>query len=257
MLKDKINRIYRKYHSTQYLQKDPLICVRRFKDRQQIEVVGFLASCLAYGRVDRIIYSIDSILKIAKNDLFTFTCGTSYSFKKKKLALFQHRFTKGEDVALCLESIKGALNDFGSLNKLFTHCYDKNSNSMKSVITLFSEKLREYGIKKSGQDTPSFRYLIPSPTSGSACKRLNMYFRWMIRREDGIDFGLWKDIPSSVLIIPLDVHIAKVAKYLSLCSRKSVDWKMAEQVTETLRGFDSTDPVKYDFSLCRFGMEKL
>ncbi len=234
---------------------DPLLCVHRFNDPAQIEVVGLLASCLAYGRVERIIHSIDTILKIADNDLLSFICETSFLQKKRRLVNFKHRFNNGNDVAQLLESIKLALDNHGSLNSLFIDCYKISDHSMKSAMTGFASKLRDYGKRKNRKNSRSFEYLIPSPLSGSACKRLNMYFRWMVRIDDGIDFGLWKNIPPSILIIPVDVHIAKIAKHFSLCLRKSVDWKMAEQITDTLKKIDPDDPVKYDFSLCRYGME--
>jgi uncharacterized protein (TIGR02757 family) len=256
-LKRNLNRIYKKYHSPRYVKMDPLLCVQRFNDPSQIEVVGLVASCLAYGRVERIIHSISKLLEIADNDLYAFICTTSLLDKKRKLAQFRHRFTSGNDVALLFESIKCTLDNHGSLHNLFNDCYMMSDRSMKTIMINFSTRLREYGRKNERKSSRTFEYLIPSPSSGSACKRLNMYFRWMIRRNDGIDFGIWKNITPSILIIPLDVHIVKVAKHFSLCTRKSVDWKMAEQITDTLKGVDPDDPVKYDFSLCRYGMETL
>ena len=254
-LRKKLTAVYNKYHSANYLHRDPLVCVRRFKEPAQIEVVGFLAACLAYGRVERIIYAINEIVSLADGNLLSFIGGTTYAQKKKKLAHFKHRFTGGRDIALLLESVKQALDDYGSMEQFFTACSRATPCSMKSAMTNFSLRLREYAKRRQSPLQRSFKYLIPSPSSGSACKRLNMYFRWVIRKQDGIDFGLWKSISPSVLIIPLDVHIARVAKQFLLCSRKSVDWKMAEEITATLREFDRDDPVKYDFSLCRYGME--
>ena len=102
----------------------------------------------------------------------------------------------------------------------------------------------------------SFNYLFPDPEGGSACKRMNMYFRWMIRKNDGIDFGMWKHIPSSILVMPVDVHVARIARMFGLTLRKNPDWKMAEEITKTLKKLDPDDPVKYDFSLCRYGMDQ-
>ncbi len=256
-LKKKLDQIYRKYHSAHYLKRDPLLCVRRFKDPAQIELVGMAASCLSYGRVERIIHSINTILEIADNDLHTFICRTSYAYKNRRLVQFKHRFTTGKDMALLFESMKIVLDKHGSIYNLFTDCYKMSDRLMKSTMINFVSKFRDYAGAKNKKTSRSFEYLLPSPSAGSGCKRLNMYFRWMIRKSDGIDFGIWKDIPSSILIIPLDVHIAKVAKHFSLCSRKSVDWKMAEQITDSLKTIDPDDPVKFDFSLCRYGMEEL
>jgi hypothetical protein len=110
-----------------------------------------------------------------------------------------------------------------------------------------------YGSKGIPADS-YFPFLFPSPASGSACKRLCMFLRWMVRPADGIDLGLWKAIPPRKLIIPVDAHIQRISRFLGLTQRKQADWRMAQEITAALKKFDSDDPVKYDFSLCHIGI---
>jgi uncharacterized protein (TIGR02757 family) len=106
----------------------------------------------------------------------------------------------------------------------------------------------------SSQAPSNFKFLLPLPSRGSACKRLNLFLRWMVRPDDGIDFGIWKKISPSQLIIPLDTHVARIARRIGLTRRTSADWKTALEVTHALRQLDSADPVKYDFAICKLGM---
>ena len=256
-LKTKLDAIYKKYHSARFLNSDPLICVHRFDEPLQIEIVGLLASCLAYGRVERIIFSIDSILKRVQNDLFSFVLNTTFYEKKELLYGFKHRFNTGTDIAILLETVKCILSEYGSIGNLIgKFVSDNRTYIMKDVLIKFTHKIRTYKDSIEKSYFKSFSYLIPSPEKGSACKRMNMYFRWMIRKNDGIDFGIWKNIPPSMLIIPVDIHVAKIARYLHLSNRKNADWKMAEEISKSLQQIEPKDPIKYDFSLCRYGMEK-
>jgi len=118
----------------------------------------------------------------------------------------------------------------------------------------FSSKLRQYSQKINPQQPSSFNYLLPCPQKGSACKRLNMYFRWVVRPDDGIDLGVWKKVKPSSLIMPVDTHIAQIAQVLGLSKRNAIDWRLAEELTGVLGTVAPEDPVKFDFSLCRFGM---
>lgn len=255
-LKTTLDAIYKKYHSLRFLGSDPLVCVHRFSQPLQIEIVGLLASCLAYGRVERIIYSIERILKIACDDLVSFVKNTTFYEKKKSLYGFKHRFNTGDDIAILLETVKCILSEYGSIGNLIYTFISEDTCTMKNVLSKFTRSITIYKDLIERNHLKSFSYLIPAPEKGSACKRLNMYFRWMIRKSDGIDFGIWNNISPSMLIIPVDIHVAKIARYLNLSARKNADWKMAEEITDNLLQIEPDDPVKYDFSLCRYGMEK-
>ncbi len=249
-----LEEIYQTYHHPKYLKQDPLVSVRRFSTPLELEIVGLIASSLSYGRVERIILSIEHILNTVEQDLLNFISNTSLQEKKEVLRLFKHRFNSGLDIALLLESTKRILEENGSLERFFMVCLKREGGIMKAAIARFASQFQESMAALAGVKKGSFTYLMPSPTQGSACKRLNMYLRWMIRPNDGIDLGIWSSLDPSLLLIPLDVHIQAAAKYFCLCKRKSADWKMAEAITSSLRRFDQHDPVRFDFSLCRFGM---
>ncbi|MBD3344204.1 MAG: TIGR02757 family protein [Chitinivibrionales bacterium] len=253
-LKEKLDTLYNEYHSKKYLAVDPLICVRRFTDPVRIEIAGLLCSCLAYGRVEQIIASLNRLLALIGSDLYDFVAGTSLAQKQKVFSSFKHRFNKGNDIALLLEVVKHALNNHGSLEKSAIKHSAAMGYSPADRMIGFVDYFHTLAAKLAPHAGPSFYYLLPSPASGSACKRLNMYFRWMVRPDDEIDFGIWKQFLPSKLVIPLDTHVTRAALSLGLTKRRRAEWKTALEVTEALKAVAPEDPVKYDFSLCRHGM---
>jgi uncharacterized protein (TIGR02757 family) len=253
MLKQTIDGIYAKYHHPKYLGLDPLVCVHRFKERDEREAVGLLSAVLAYGRVEIIVRNINTVIDIMDSDPVGFIKNTSYKEKLKSLASFKHRFNDGTDIAALLQAIGMVIEEYGSLEKCFRHCMDGNDNQFKGAVTSFTDILKDRGRSYCGSRA-GFEYLLPSPQNGSACKRTVLYLRWMIREEDGIDLGVWKSVPASCLLVPVDTHVAKIARGYGLTKRNSADWKMAEEITAALREFDPDDPVKYDFALCHAGM---
>lgn len=255
-LKGKIDLIYREYHSPEYLSIDPLVCVRQYGESQHVEIVGFVAACLSYGKVENIIASINTLLDAMGSSVTDFVFSTSYKKKKECLKNFYYRFNNGDDIALLFQTIHYIYQKFGSLENLFIHCFEKSNFEFKDALHSFVQTFLEYGHGITKKELPrSFKFLLPTPLCGSACKRLNMYLRWMIRENDGIDMGVWKSISPQFLVIPVDTHIARVARYFGLTRRNSADWKTAEEITAHLRAISPDDPVKYDFSLCRFGMK--
>jgi uncharacterized protein (TIGR02757 family) len=252
-LQKKIENIYSEYHSPHFLTMDPLLCVRKFSEPAQQEIVGLLAASLAYGRVEQIIKSVELILSEMGDNPDLMVRQTLYSQKKKAFSGFKHRFNVGDDIAVLFESIRCILDTYGSLESLFLQGLEKYGYSQKHAVEYFVKTLKNAtGGGKSR--SRSFEFLLPQPESGSACKRLNMYFRWMVRPDDGIDLGVWKRVSPSLLIIPVDTHIMNVAKSFTMTKRNTADWKTAEEITSVLRTIDRDDPVKYDFSLCRYGM---
>jgi len=252
-LKQTLEEIYKKYHHPKFLGLDPLVCVRRFEDNENREAVGLLAASLAYGRVEIIVRNIETLLSLMRRSPVEFIMDTDYQEKLKLFTDFKHRFNDGQDIAALLESIKLILCEYGSLEKCFCQCMDKAENQLKAALTSFTNIMKDKGRACCGS-RQSFEYLISSPDKGSACKRMVMYLRWMIREDDGIDLGVWKDISTADLLMPVDTHVAKIAQNLKFTKRKSADWRMAAEITDALREFDPRDPVRYDFSLCRAGM---
>lgn len=250
-LRKKLESIYDKYHSVQYLNTDPIQCVHQFNSLADREVAGLVASVLAYGRAEIIIRNCRNIFEKTGSCIADFVQETSFKEKLKIFKGFKHRFNDDVDIAILLECVGDVLKEFGTIENLFIK---QNFNSMKESIDCFTGFFKKKAVKLIGTNKKSFEYFFPSPESGSACKRLNMYLRWMVRKNDSIDFGIWTNVLSSGLIIPVDTHVAKIASDLELTNRKNADWLMAEQITANLKLIDPIDPVRFDFSLCRVGM---
>jgi uncharacterized protein (TIGR02757 family) len=169
----------------------------------------------------------------------------------RTFAGFSHRFHKTADLVALLERIALALARHGSLGALFQSVYDDREDDIASSLARFVDAL--ISIEDAGKAPASLRYLLTSPRDGSACKRMNLFLRWMVRR-DAPDLGLWTFVDPSKLIVPLDTHVHRIAAFLGLTSRKAADWKTAKSITLTLSRFDPRDPVRYDFAICRLGI---
>ncbi|MGM0444551.1 MAG: TIGR02757 family protein [Fibrobacterota bacterium] len=250
--KEHLEQIYRNYHRPELLRLDPLLTVRSLDRRDDRELFGLIAACLSYGRVERIIHTLEQIIILCENAPTDFIRNTTHADKCARLDSVVHRFNRGVDIALLMSSLKEILTKFGSCRNLYTHCRDGRS-SQKETLIEFSRALRRAAPDPADRGRP-FRYLLPSPETGSPCKRLNMYLRWMIRADDGIDLGLWKDCSPAHLVIPLDVHVIRTARRLRMTRRKSPSWAMAEEITAKLAACDPADPLRFDFALCHWGM---
>jgi uncharacterized protein (TIGR02757 family) len=242
------------YHRPEYLRMDPLVCLRRFHAPRDLEIAGLVASALAYGRVETIIKNVSQIFDRAGNRIADFATDTTLKEKVSTFKGFVHRFNDGSDIARLLHAVGGICKKYGSLESLFIRGLSTDDATIKTALSTFVLVLKTGVPKLSDSRQKAFDYLLPSPSSGSACKRLNMYLRWMVRENDGIDCGVWKSVPAALLIMPVDTHVARIAGSLELTHRNSVDWTMAEEVTARLRECDPRDPVRFDFSLCRTGM---
>jgi uncharacterized protein (TIGR02757 family) len=262
-LKQKLDYHYKAFDRSK-LEPDPLQFPHLFKDKKDIEVMAFIASVFAFGNVKQIINSLNRFLEISNNRPFKFIRGFSPG---KSLSLkFIHRFYSSDDIVQLFQLLKIAYNEFGSLKKLFLSVYNPKDENLKNGITHFNQYFLERAQKEFGAlssrasfDSALTRgiiFMFPLPEKGSACKRINLFLRWMVRKDE-LDIGLWKGIPTSKLIIPVDTHIARICRKLKLTKRKNVSWKMAEEITNNLKKFDPDDPVKYDFAICHIGMRKL
>lgn len=261
LLKKHLDSLYRKF-DIKFLSPDPLELVHRFSSPEDREVAGLIAASLAYGKVERILVSVNDIFTIMDNHPYAFTKKFDPKKDKKKFKKFVHRFNKGEDIACLVFMMKQVLDEHGSLGEFFKKGYSRKDKSIAPALSQFVKGMlaldsspfyRGNGLP----DNAGVRYFLPSPEKGSACKRLNLYLRWMVRKADKLDFGLWKDIPPARLIIPLDTHIAKISRNLGLTKTKNPGWKMAEEITASLKKLDPKDPIKYDFPLSRLGIMNL
>lgn len=258
LLKERLDELYASFDAG-YINTDPIQFPHRFTDPLDIEVAGLIATALAYGNVASIRRNLEKIFSI----LGPRPSESLLSMKPDELSTawegFRHRFTTAKHLAWFLLTIRGALLEYGSLKNLFLEEHLPDAQNVKETLTRFVERLlcletREiYSDAQEAQQDGAF-FLLPSPRSGSACKRLNLFLRWMVRTGDDIDFGLWTEVSPSQLVIPLDTHVARLSRYLGLTQRKASDWMTAEEITNTLRRLDPADPLKYDFSLTRLGI---
>jgi len=254
-LKNKLNYHYKAFDITK-ISPDPIEFPHKFSSTNDIEVSAFIASVFAFGNVSQILKTIENILGIMENDPYNFVSNYNYSKDKSLFKNVKHRFYTSEDIAAFFAGLNTIYKTYGSLNYLFLLYYFEKANNIKGALSFFSNNLTDIVIKSSKISSNGIKFMFPDPLKGSACKRQNLFLRWMIRKDE-IDFGLWKEIPTDKLVIPVDTHIAQICKKLELTKLKNVSWKMAEEITNNLKKIDSTDPVKYDFALCHIGIRKL
>jgi uncharacterized protein (TIGR02757 family) len=258
-LKKKLDRFYREFDFQNRIKHDPIAIPRRFSRPEDIEIAAFIASSFAYGKVDLFRPVIESILRSCGKRPAEFLVNFSLKKEKKYFEGLYYRFNKEKDILCFIYLITKALKEYGTMKDLFNHSYkpedDDIRNGLEGVTDIFStvDTTPVYGrnLRPSG-----LRQLLPSPRTGSACKRMNLFLRWMVRKKD-IDFGVWDNIPPSKLIIPLDTHIARISRCLGLTERKSSNWKTAREITTSLKKLDPQDPLKYDFALCHQGISGL
>jgi len=256
LFKETIESIYRRYHHPRYLGLDPLVCVREFDDAGSREVVGLFSAALARGQVEIIVRNIKLLIDdVMGGEPAAFVKGTSYEEKRRALSEFKHRFNDGEHIAALLEAAKMVTRRHGSLGGCFSECLARSGGQFRAALTLFADELNGVSARDAAARVVLPSGLIPSPAQGSACKRLALYLRWMVRKNDGIDLGVWKDVPASILVVPVDTHEANTARLYGWTCRKVATWNMAEEITSALRKFDPEDPVRFDFSLCHAGIE--
>ncbi|HJW94896.1 MAG TPA: TIGR02757 family protein [Thermoanaerobaculia bacterium] len=223
---------------------DPLELVLRYSDPLDQEVAGLLAAAFAYGRADIVVANIGRVLDAMTPSPYAYVARFNRQDAERRFASFSHRFQKMPELVALLDCIARAVNQHGSLGALFEKCYDGRDNDIGPTLARFVEALHPRG---------GVSYLLTSPNDGSACKRMNLYLRWMVRRTSP-DLGLWAFVDPSKLVMPLDTHIHRIATFLGLGRRKSADWKAARAITDQLATFDAADPVRYDFALCRLGI---
>lgn len=249
-LKNKLDELVKKYETPDFINSDPIQFPRRFKDIQDIEISALISSALAYGKREAFIEKLHHIHKILGTSPYDFCQNYRREACEKYFKDFKYRFNTGKDICLLLAT----LHDFYSENNTMNNFVKKNlkyrDNIAKHSVTLISEGLRKNIHEK------SYCYLFPSPELNSACKRLNLFLKWMVRKSP-VDIGIWDCIEPKDLIIPLDTHVAKVSRALNLTKRKTNDWQTAEEITAKLREFDSFDPIKYDFALFDIGIDKV
>jgi len=250
-LKRKLEYHYQAFDRNK-ISPDPIEFPKRFKNFFDIEISAFLSSVFAYGNIKQIQSSLEKLHDVLGESPYEFILNFKPGIKTS--IQFKHRFYTVEDIETLLKVLQKVYLNYGSLNYLFLLYYFPKDKNLKNSISFFSNNLID--LAGNSGITNGIKFMFPDPLKGSACKRMNLFLRWMVRK-DHIDFGLWKEIPTNQLVIPVDTHIAKIGRELKLTRRKIVSWKMAEEITENLKKFNPEDPVKYDFSLCHIGIRKM
>ncbi len=245
-IKNILENLYCIYNKREYVHPDPLEFLYNYDDIRDREIVGFIASSLAYGRVAQILKSVSSVLDKMGASPFLFLMDTKPSVIKNIFKSFKHRFADGNNLYAALTGLRCILMEYESLYDCFLKGLDKSDETLLGCMEFFTK------IITSGCDG-SPGHIVPAVEKGSACKRLNLFLRWMVRKDD-VDPGGWESIPSSMLIIPLDVHMHKIGRLLGFTNRKQSDIVTALEITSGFRKLMPDDPVKYDFTLTRFGI---
>jgi len=244
--KSYLEHLYEQYNDRKFIHPDPLEFLYNYPDLKEKEVVGIIASSLAYGQVKQILRSVSGILNIMGKKPSEFLKKTTLQELESVFSNFKHRFTNGGELAVFLSNIGSILRKYGSLNCCFMKGYNKGNNIIPALLD-FIRELRD-------GECDCYNSLVPLPTGKCAYKRLNLFLRWMVRK-DNIDIGGWDNISASELIIPLDIHMYRIALEHKLTERKQADMTAAVQITDSLKNFCPEDPVKYDFALTRLGMK--
>ena len=252
-LKNVLEKLYIKYNKFELIKPDPLQFVYQYKRKKDMEIAGFLASSLAYGRVQQIEKSVTKLLAFMGQSPFEFV--KNFSAKdRKKLKDFKHRFNTGDDISDLFVVLKKAINTKGSLEEFFLSGYNDSDQTILPALSRFCHDLLDMHEKRTHAPAQmGFRYLLSDPEKKSACKRLNLFLRWMIR-NDAVDAGLWTSIPASKLVVPVDVHMGRLCKILGLYDSKTLNLKTAVEITNGFAKIQKDDPVKYDFCLSRIGI---
>ncbi len=243
--KERLEALYSAYNRRCYVHPDPLEVLYGFPDPLDVEVVGFIASSLAYGNVKQILRSVSLVLTKMGPCPSVFLLNSRFNRIAETFTDFKHRFTTGQDLARLLQGLRRVIERHGSLQKCFTSRLHRDDHTVIPALSAFVENIFPDGCD----------FLIPTPGKGSACKRLNLFLRWMVRRDD-VDPGGWDGVPPSKLLVPLDTHMHRIAMRLGLTKRKQADLRTAIEITEAFRKLSPSDPVRYDFVLTRFGIRK-
>ncbi|MBI3457180.1 MAG: TIGR02757 family protein [Candidatus Rokubacteria bacterium] len=250
-----LERLYRDFDYRGRLANDAIQYPRRYADPLDREIVALLAASLAYGRVDLFGPWVDRLLGWLGPSPRAFALHFDPARDASLFAPFHYRLNRGLDLAAALLAIHRLLVRHGSLREAFLAGYSDADPDIRPALDRFAAAILEQDFRPVGMHrlTRGFRHLFPRPADGGACKRWNLFLRWMVRR-DTFDFGDWPEVSPAKLLIPLDTHVANMADALRLTRLRSRTWRMAEDITRTLRVIDAADPVKYDFALCHTRM---
>ncbi|MFN2387816.1 MAG: TIGR02757 family protein [Thermoanaerobaculia bacterium] len=262
LLAERLEALYRTY-GPETCATDPIRFPRSYATPVDQEVAAWIASAFAYGRVETILANVSALLRPLGPSPARGLAGISdfRRFGLEELARFRHRFHGGRDAAALLYVIARAREEAGSLRAFFEREFRPEDPDVGGLLSRVTRRILALDFRPAlgrvelPSDSP-VRFFFPDPQEGSACKRWNLFLRWMVRK-DALDLGLWAAIPMDRLVIPTDTHIHLVSRRLGLTRRRTADWKTAREITTRLKRFAPADPVRYDYALCRIGIRQI
>jgi uncharacterized protein (TIGR02757 family) len=246
--KDRLEELYRQYNRREFVHPDPLEYLYHYQDLCDREIVAFVASSLAYGRVAHILKSVSSVLERMEPTPSVFLKRASLKTMRQTFSGFKHRFADDQKLCAMLFGLREVLERHGSLQACFSAGLKDDDDTILPALSGFARELTVCA-------DDNLDHMVPLPTRGSACKRLNLFLRWMVRSDD-VDPGGWENVPISKLIVPLDTHMYKICRLLGLTTRQQADMRAATEITKAFRTVAPADPVRYDFPLTRLGIRK-
>ena len=254
-LKPALDRLYESFNFPDSAT-DPIQIVRRWQSAEDREIVGFCAAALAFGRVSSVLQSIERLLAVMGGQPAAYVRQFVPGRDGAAFAGLVHRWTRGPDLVALVWLMKQMIDRAGSIESFFLEGDDPGAADIEEALDSFSTRALALDLRAAYGTVPrrpGVCYFFPRPSAGSGCKRLNLFLRWMVRR-DRLDLGVWTRVSPARLVVPLDTHVIRVGRCLRLTRYTSPGWPMARDVTASLRRLDARDPVKYDFALCHLGM---
>jgi len=249
-LKSFLDQQVKRFNTSKFIPTDPISVVHKFSKKQDIEIVGFWVAMLAWGQRVTIINKANELIELMDGAPYDFILNHK-EIDRKRFENFKHRTFNFTDTLYFLEFFQYYYRQEDSMELLFAKGVSKTSLTIEQGLINFHDVF--FSLPTAPHRTKKH---VSTPKRKSTCKRLNMYLRWMVRKDkSSVDFGIWKKISSSQLMVPLDVHVDKVARRYGLITRKQRDWQTVVELTEKLRAFDPKDPIKYDYAL--FGLSAL
>jgi uncharacterized protein (TIGR02757 family) len=254
-VRDALDQLYRAFDAPESAA-DPIQIVRRYTRLDDREVVAFMAAGLAFGRVASVLASIEGVCAVLGSEPAAFIRALDPERDRARFDHLVHRWIRGRDLAAVLWILSRLLTTHGSLEAAFRLGLEPAADDLSTALETFSARARAVDLRPiygRVPKTPGAWYFFTRPSTGSACKRMNLFLRWMVR-QDNVDPGGWTSVSPRQLVVPLDTHTIRTGRCLRLTRRTSPGWKMATDITSALRALDPADPVRFDFSLCHLSM---
>lgn len=249
IFKEELEELYKKYNSRKWAKLDPVHFIYRYDDPADMEIVALVASCFAYGRVEHILKTVDHILEPMGQSPSKFLVDNTPGKLAKVYPDFRHRFQTTRELVGLLSGARAVIKRYGSMEKAFLSKFSRSDENIIPVLTSWRNEIYNRGSVECG-------HLLPDPARKSACKRLFMFLRWLVRK-DKVDVGIWKSVGAENLVLPLDVHLHRWCVKFQATTLKAPSLKAAVEASRAFAAICPADPVKYDFALAHEGMESI